>query len=343
VQPYQDLEHKYGQWIGNPNTVACATGTAALHLALEALCLPPGSEVLVPEFTMVACARAVTMAGLVPVFVDCDPTNLLVSPKAYSQHIGPRTRAIMVVHIYGRQCDMVGVSTLAAQHNLAVVEDLAEAHGIAPHPASTAACWSFYRNKIIAGEEGGMVAFKQQAHATKARQLRSLGFTPDHDFKHIPRGVNARLSNCHATLILGSLATVEDNLTKRTQVCNWYDQLVPPAYHQPPRAVCWVYDICLPSETNTSLLVSKLNTAGVAARLGFKPMSEQPEYAAPVQHLAAYRASRQVVYLPVQPRLEQPQVRKTVQALLSAIQSQSPPCGMGPLAPARACGVGLGR
>ena len=188
-----------------------------------------------------------------------------------------------------------------------------------------------------------MVAFRQQAHASKARQLRSLGFTPDHDFTHIPRGVNARLSNCHAKLVLASLGNVEDNLAKRAQVCDWYNQLVPHAWQQPPRAVCWVYDICLPEETHTSLLVGKLNRAGIAARLGFKPMSEQPEYAATtVQHLTAYRASRQVVYLPVDPTMAKADVQSAVDTLL-LMQPQSLPCGTGSLAPARARRAGLGR
>ncbi|MCK9570792.1 DegT/DnrJ/EryC1/StrS family aminotransferase, partial [Candidatus Pacearchaeota archaeon] len=186
MEPYQELEFRFGEWIGNPNTVACSSGTAALHLALEALQLPIHSCVMVPEFTMVACARAVTMAGLHPIFIDCGD-DLLLDTKVMQSKTVRHQSAIMPVHIYGRRCSMKAIIDHAKTNNLAVVEDMAEIHGVNPHPESDAACWSFYKNKIVHGEEGGMVAFKEAKHADKARQLRSLGFTQAHDFAHIPR------------------------------------------------------------------------------------------------------------------------------------------------------------
>src|SRR5690348_570082 len=105
MEPYEQLEVEFAEWAGVANTVACSSGTSALQLALTALRLPPGSRVLVPEFTMVACARAVVMAGLVPVFVDCDDEGLIDVTQLYQRCLDELPDAVMAVHVYGRQCD----------------------------------------------------------------------------------------------------------------------------------------------------------------------------------------------------------------------------------------------
>lgn len=320
MEPYIELEKKFGEWIGNPNTVACSSGTSALHLAIEALELPRNSGVFVPEFTMIACARAVTLAGLKPVFVDCGK-DLLINPQlipAEKSHVTEHVSAVMPVHIYGRRCNMPGILTLANRHKFAIIEDLAEAHGIPPHPASDAACWSFYRNKIIAGEEGGMIAFRDPEHAKRARQLRSLGFTESHDFLHIPRGINARLSNVHASLILESLANVNENIQKRYQIEKWYDERIPDQWKMPEREVCWVYDIRI-SRGDTIFLVRELNRQGVAARLGFRPMSQQPEYLGYYQQLLACDLAKHIIYLPIDPLMTEEDVADICEILMATI------------------------
>src|SRR5262249_3891926 len=157
------------------------------------------SHVLVPDFTMIACARAVTLAGLKPVFVDCD-SSLLVDLDCVESFYANRlpyvpTPVVIAVHIYGRRVDMDKLHA-SVEGAAWVVEDLAEAHGIRPHPDTKAACWSFYKNKLVAGEEGGAVWFEDTERAEKARMLRCQGFTESHDFYHIPRGHNYRLANC---------------------------------------------------------------------------------------------------------------------------------------------------
>jgi perosamine synthetase len=149
-QPFELLEDEVADWAGYPrgHVVSCSSGTAALHIALEALQLPQGATVIMPDLTMVACARAVHLAGLVPQFVDCkDDLNMDVRQIDSTQLRS--TAAFMAVHLYGRCAfKMFGFN------NLRVVEDMAEAHGVRPHAETDAACWSFYRNKIVAGEEG---------------------------------------------------------------------------------------------------------------------------------------------------------------------------------------------
>lgn len=324
MQPFEQLEHDFGEWSGfEPGQmVACASGTAALHLALEALDLPFG-EVLVPEFTMIACARAVTMAGLQPVFVDCgDDLNLNL--ELFHSSISLQTVAAMPVHVYGRRCNMEEVTRLARKYRFVVIEDLAEAHGVVPHADSAAAAWSFYRNKIIAGEEGGMIAFRKREHANKARELRSLGFSSSHDFLHVPRGINARMSNVHAELILQSLKDAKENLERRALIEHWYDERIPSRCRMPKRDVCWVYDVRI-ENADTGRIVDRLNSSGISARLGFKPMSMQPEYKRNYKNLKAYRASWQIIYLPVNPSMSKEDVGQVCSNLLRVVYLQQHP------------------
>lgn len=298
MEPYKLLEQRWAEWAHVDNVVACSSGTAALHLALEALRLPPGSEVLVPDLTMVACARAVALAGLTPVFVDCN-NSLLMDPASAVLACSDNTSAIMAVHIYGRRCNMEALHTLARTRKLAVIEDLAEAHGVEPHKDSDASCWSFYRNKIVHGEEGGAVAFKDREAAELARKLRCLGFTEKHDFMHIPRGHNYRLANVLASLVLDSLAQADESIARRREICFELEAACPQEWRMPPRQVPWVYDLRVPCALDAVV------AAVPGARHCFKPMSEQPEFRgcrAWSPHATAL--SREVLYLPIMPKTD---------------------------------------
>lgn len=304
MQPYEELEVKFQEMYGG-YAVACSSGTAALHLAVEALQLFPRRQLIVPEFTMIACPRAVSMAGLDPVFVDCEE-DMLCDARSIASKITEWTQAIMAVHIYGRRCNMEAIHQLARHYRqIPIIEDMAEVHGLAPHPSTAAACWSFYKNKIINGEEGGLVLFKDEEHANRARELRSQGFTEDHDFTHVPRAHNYRLSNVHARLVLDSLGNLEENLRKRWQVITWYEAHIPSYFkigyeRQSP----WVYDIRKLSAHQLRLV----QDMGYAARPAFKPCSSQLEYFGHYHHLRAYRLSKEVMYLPVHPDMTEDDV-----------------------------------
>jgi dTDP-4-amino-4,6-dideoxygalactose transaminase len=292
MQPHEQLEHEFGEWAGVKNVVACSSGTAALHLALEALELPRGAKVLVPDFTMVACARAVTLAGLVPVFVDCGE-DMLISIDQLEQAVyklNGEAHAIMPVHVYGRRCHMAAIYQLASRFDLYVVEDMAEAHGVPVHPGTDAACWSFYKNKIVAGEEGGAVSFQTTTAAKLARSLRSLGFGDSQDYQHTPRGHNYRLASCLAEKVLKSLGDFGEGgilgepgrtpIDYRRKVEQCYNDWFPTEWKLPHRDAPWVYDIRIPGlhKYQQDMLVEGLNKEGIAARHAFKPMSSQREY-----------------------------------------------------------------
>lgn len=315
MEAYQVLENSFGEWANEKHMVVCSSGTAALHLALEALQLPLGSYVIVPEFTMVACARAVSLAGLVPIFVDCNRDDLCINTKTISDYlvylksVGElhKVKAIMPVHVYGRRCAMEEITSIAHEYHLFVVEDLAEAHGLGKHEMSDAGSWSFYRNKIIAGEEGGAVAFRSSRTAELARSLRTLGFTSEHNYKHIPRGHNYRLSNIHASQIIHSMSQYADNLIERRRLEGCYEALCPAEYKMPYRAAPWVYDLRIPSlnPATQDHIIKELNGAGIAARHAFQPMSWQDEYMSNPRYdrmpANAARASIEIVYLPLTP------------------------------------------
>lgn len=319
MQPFERLEHEWAAFNGLDPTgmVACSSGTAALHLALEALDLRNGWEVIVPDYSMVAVPRACILAGRIPVFADCVKDRLLLNPEDpifqdYSRQAG-MVGAVIAVHNYGRTCDMKEFSFYAGDNAYKVIEDLAEAHGVRPHDGTDAACWSFYKNKIVAGEEGGAVWFKNPDHAKYVRMLRTLGFTDAHDYTHIPRGHNYRMSNLHAERIMDSTAhrwtcmqEIRGNLERRREIESWYELECPVEWRMPRRDAVWVYDLRIPGMTveKQREVVEELRRGGIAARYGFKPCRKQEEYAKDWEggfEWESDRASREVIYLPVQP------------------------------------------
>lgn len=307
-----ELEEKWGKFAGVANVVACASGSAALHLALEALPANIGQKVILPDLCMVACARAIKLAGLEPVFVDCgDDLNMDVGLLSEAFRPG-ETRAIMAVHTYGKLCNMDGIHAVIGRYPVFVIEDMAETHGLPVHPQTDAACWSFYKNKIIAGAEGGAVAFHKHLSksASLARQLRSHGFTDKHDFMHVPRGWNYRISDIHAELVLKSLLDYEQNVASRIQTAGTYTAVFPKqwTYSWQCRAP-WVYPLWIPRMSNTACpnavnkIVKQLKDYGIEARHCFKPMSMQPEFLGclVVGERKAWELCFEVFYLPLGP------------------------------------------
>lgn len=310
LQPYQLLEQEFGRWAGVENVVACSSGTAALHLALESLHLRPGAGVIVPAYSMVACARAVTLAGLRPVFVDCRRSDLTLDPERVEEAFEADQseegiRAIMPVHVYGRSCDMPALVDLAIKYGAFLVEDLAEAHGLPPHPNTHAACWSFYRNKIVHGEEGGAVAFREEVCRDRARRLRNIGFTEDHDYRHVPRGHNYRLANLLAEPIRENLRAYQRNHAVRRVIERRWDRACPAEWRQLERFAPWVYDLRIPGmfEVKQRAVVEALRDSGIEARYGFYPLTMQQEYAGRgnAETVEAIKASREVFYIPLTP------------------------------------------
>lgn len=269
------FEEAFARYNGVAHGVACSSGTAALTLALRALNVGPGDEVIVPEFTMIASAWAVTYTGATPVFVDCGD-DLNIDVTKIEAAITPRTRVIMPVHVYGRRCDMDQIMELAYQYNLRVVEDSAEAHGV--KPVGDIACFSLFANKIITSGEGGVCLTDDPVLAGQLAHLRAMAFTSDHSFLHKKLAYNYRMTAMQAAVALAQTERLDDILARRAQIEKRYDDALrgtPGLTLMPPRDVLWMYDV---RAERREELRAHLADRGIETRLFFKPMSRQPGY-----------------------------------------------------------------
>lgn len=300
MQPYEALEVAYADHIGVNHACAVNTGTAALHLALEALELPKDSKVIVPEFTMYASGMAVYYARLTPVFVDCDD-NLLINLEHVREHLrgDPKIRVLMVTHVYGRIVNMAEVMSIAEEFDVRVIEDACEAQGAKTIGSYDIGCFSFYQNKIIHAEEGGIIVSNDEALTKKAKDMRSMSFGDTHNYYHERIGFNYRCTNSQASMVLESLANIDENLDKRQQICELYNFFIDERYQMPDnREVVWVYDM---KHHNADVVVKVLKSKGIRVRHSFKPMSYQPIFKHTNTGQNALRKSEEVFYVHINP------------------------------------------
>lgn len=290
------FEEAFAAWNGSAHGVACSSGTTALTLALRALGVGPGDEVIVPEFTMIASAWAVTYTGATPVFVDCGD-DLNIDPALIEEKITPRTKVIMPVHVYGRACAMGPIMDLAHQYGLRVVEDSAEAHGV--KPVGDIACFSLFANKIITSGEGGICLTEDAYLAGQMAHLRAMAFTSDHSFLHKKLAYNFRMTAMQAAVALAQTERLDEILAERAKIEARYDAGlagIDGITLMPPRDVLWMYDL---RATRREELRAFLADNGIETRLFFKPMSRQPLYLDPVwPQLKANTFAEDGFYLP---------------------------------------------
>lgn len=217
MQPYKQLEEKYAKFTGSNYAVSCNSGTSALHLGLLALGIQRGDEVICPDFTMASCGFAISYCGATPVFIDCDD-SLCIDPKLIEAKITKKTRAIMPVHIYGRLCNMKEILRIAKKHHLKVIEDACEAQGAVYKSKADITCYSFYENKIIHAEEGGMCTTDNKEYADRINYLKNMAFSPEHDYFHKEIGYNYRMPNSQAKLALESLKDYPKENKRRRKI-----------------------------------------------------------------------------------------------------------------------------
>ena len=319
---YKKLEEQYAKYIGTKNCVAVNTGTAALHVTLEALQLPEGSKVIVPDFTMYASGLAVYYARLEPVFVDCDE-NLLIDLDQVEQLIDEKTKVLMVTHIYGRVVDMARVMKIAKKHNLRVIEDACEAQGAIQNGKMIGSfdigCFSFYRNKIIRGEEGGAITTNDTELSEKIADMKSMAFGDTHDYYHKTIGFNYRITDLQSELILNSLSNVEENLSIRKEITDKFNTLFPQKYKmQNNREVVWVYDMIHP---NADKVVKKLKSIGINARHSFKPMSMMPLFKKEKVGPVSLKKSKEVFYLHIDTKWTEKDIKEVYNATIDVLEN----------------------
>lgn len=283
------LEEQFAAFCGTTQAVAVASGTAALHVALLALGIGSGDEVIVPDLTYIASANAVTYCGARPVFADVDTLTWTLNPDDVIRKITPRTRAIMAVHLYGHPVDMDPLLELAKAHNLYVIEDAAEAHGAEYKgrrvgSLSDIATFSFYGNKIMTTGEGGMVTTNDHALAQRVRLLKGQGVDPARRYWFPIVGYNYRLTNIQAAIGLGQLERIDWLIERRREVAAQYTEalrdlpVITPVEATWAKNVYWLYSICVSENYNRDQLIGQLMENGIETRPFFYPMHIMPPY-----------------------------------------------------------------
>jgi perosamine synthetase len=287
----EQFEEKFSSYCGVPFGVACSSGTTAIHLALAALGIGPGDEVIIPDFTLIVSANMVVLTGAKPVLVDVDRRTWCMDPELIEERITPRSRAIMAVHMYGHPCDMEAIMALASRYNLYVIEDCAEAHGAEVNGQKVgsfghASCFSFYGNKILTTGEGGMVVCKDAAIAERLRLLRNQGFQQPR-FVHEVIGFNYRMTNIQAAIGLAQTELVERKVERKRRIGQTYNELLSgqsdltlPVEELWAKNVYWMYGILVEESFGVKKddLMRLLRDKGVDTRSFFCPMSLQPAY-----------------------------------------------------------------
>jgi perosamine synthetase len=287
-----EFEEAFGRAVGCEHAVACANGTVALHLALASLGIGPGDEVIVPAFTMIAVANAVSYTGARPVLVDCEPDTWNLDPEQVEARIGPRTRAIVAVHTYGHPAEMAALRELADHHGLFLIEDAAEAHGATyrGRPVGSlgdVATFSFYANKIITTGEGGMVTTNDGRLAERARTLRDHAFSKERHFWHKHLGFNYRMTSMQAAVGLAQVERFAELVARRRANGRLYAerlQSVPglrlPVERPDATSVFWMFGLVVEDEFGCTRdeLRRRLASAGVETRTFFIPLHLQPIY-----------------------------------------------------------------
>ncbi|HRW49267.1 MAG TPA: DegT/DnrJ/EryC1/StrS family aminotransferase [Caldilinea sp.] len=289
----RDFEARFAEICGVKYGIACANGTVAMHLAMATLGLEPGDEVIIPTFTMIATANAVTYCGAKPVLVDMDPGYWQMDLNHVEAKITPRTKAIVPVHIYGHPTDMDPLMALAEKHGLMVIEDAAEAHGAEYKGRRTgglghAAGFSFYGNKIITTGEGGMVTTNDRVLAQLAWNLRDHAFSHERHFWHKFVGFNYRMTNLQAAVGLAQVEQLDGFVAARRRNAAEYNCRLHgiPGIRTPAEApwaknVYWMYGIMVDEAEygmSRDALRRVLADHGIETRTFFIPMHCQPVY-----------------------------------------------------------------
>lgn len=292
VQRFQDM---FSAYLGGVLSLCTSSGTTALHLALEALGLGEGDEVIVPDLTFGASANAVIHCGATPVFCDIDPETWTMDPVSVEAAITPRTRALMPVHLYGHPCDMDPIMDLARQYGLFVIEDCAEALGATfrGRPVGTIGdigCFSFFANKVITTGEGGMVTTTDPALYERMMLLRDHGMQKKKRYWHLEAGFNYRMTNVQAAIGVAQMERIDQFLKNRRKIVARYQEHLNhvPGIVLPPEApwahnIYWLYAILVDEEQtgiSRDFMIEWLLSQGIETRPFFYPLHNQPAYKA---------------------------------------------------------------
>jgi len=285
------FEEEFAARMGRKHGIAVTNGTAAIDAAVEVLGIGPDDEVILPTFTIISCVLQIIRSGATPVLVDSDPLTWNMDVSQIEAKITPRTKAIMVVHIYGLPVDMNPVLDICQRHGLKLIEDAAEMIGqtYRGKPCGSLgdiSTVSFYPNKHITTGEGGMILTDDDALAEQCRELRNLCFKPGKRFVHERLGWNLRMTNLQAALGVAQLERLDEFLEKKRWIGRNYNEVLadlpsvqlPLASTDYAENIYWVYGVVLDSSLSFDAdeAMRRLAKLGVGCRPFFYPMHQQP-------------------------------------------------------------------
>ncbi len=290
------FEDAFRKFIGVEHATAVSNGTVALHLAVVTLGIGPGDEVIVPSFTYIASVSTIAITGATPVFVDSLMDTWQMDPEDIKRKITPRTKAIMVVHLYGHPCKMDEIVSIAKERNLFLIEDCAEAFGSTFNKKSVGtfgdlATFSFYGNKTITTGEGGMIVTNDETLYDRAYHLKMHGLAKYREYWHDTLGFNYRMTNICAAIGLAQIEKANEKILKKRMVVKWYNEALkdlPVRHHGEYGDVFhsyWMYSILVDTPAIREELKSYLKSKGIETRPTFYPVHTMPMFSQKFQKL----------------------------------------------------------
>jgi perosamine synthetase len=317
------FEQGFAEYVGCKYGAAVHTGTAALHLALAALDIGPGDEVIIPDLTFASTANAVLYTGAKPVLVDVENDTWNIDPELIEKAVTERTKAIIPVHLYGHPCDMDRIMEISRKQGISIIEDAAEAHGAEYKGRivggiGSIGCFSFFANKIITTGEGGICVCNDPSIVNKIEELRDHGMRKNKKYWHDSVGFNYRMTNLQAAVGLAQLERINWFIDRKRHIARLYNQhlsgmnkLVLPVERDWAKNSFWMYTILLNKnciEINRDELITLLKNDGIDSRPVFYPLHTMPPYRESKTYRNAENISAAGLSLPSSVTLEDEQI-----------------------------------
>ncbi len=327
-----DFEKQFGEYIGVKRATSVSNGTVALHLALMALGIGPGDEVIVPTFTYIAPVNAAVYCGATPIFVDAVRGTWQADPADVRRRITPRTKAIIAVHLYGHPADMDELSAIARENRLFLLEDCAEAFGTyykGRHVGGFGdiSIFSFYGNKTITTGEGGMVVTNDETLFQRAVHLKGQGLAKYREYWHDIVGYNYRMTNICAAIGLAQLEQADTFIQRKREIATIYSDMLRSSVYEPqyeaPNCVhsYWMYSVLCEELSHRDFVRDHLKERSIETRPTFYPVHTMPMYSQKYEkHAVSEDIALRGINLPSYPGLTDDQVIKVVDALKEAAE-----------------------
>jgi dTDP-4-amino-4,6-dideoxygalactose transaminase len=325
----KSFESEFSKFVGDRECVAVNSGTSALHLCLIALGVGPGDEVIVPSFTFAATANVVALVGAKPVFVDIDPRTYCIDPTLIKAAVTSRTKAVIVVHLYGLPADMTRISRIAKENSILLIEDAAQAHiasidNVLVGTFGDAAAFSFYPTKNMTSGEGGMIVMKNSADAKTCRLLRNQGMEKRYQNEVI--GFNLRMTDIHAAIGIVQLRKLSQMTDKRIENADYLSTnldtdtvpFIPTGY----KHVFHQYTVRI--KHNREVFSNELRESGIGNDVYYPTQVHKlPSFNQTLELPETRAATHEVLSLPVHPGLKKRDLKRIISTFNSLMQKQS--------------------